>query len=157
LIEYYDHKEDPIKFYFSEKLEGIYSNHTTLRLLRKNKNIKNACRGSLGCVDNFQIEGLTEKLNSRFELGVYQFESEENLTNNTNDRPKSKSIQQKKHERQKKRKILLELENKKENEIEETSKLMVNFIEKSVKNDDVVKMDLKKQMQNINEKINKKS
>ena len=147
MIEYYDHKEDPIKFYFSEKLEGIYSNHATLHLLRKNKNTKNTIGRSLGCADNFKIEGFTEEISS----------GKENLTINLNNRPKSKSILQKKHERQAKRKIILEVENKIDKKIEETSKLMVNFIEKSVQNDDVVKMDLKKQMLNINEKINKKS
>ena len=142
--------------YFSEKLENLYSNHSTLKILRKNKrNSINSGRKSIDISENFKLNSVAEKLYSGFELNNLDLETDEEKSRKTCEkRPKANSLAQKKLERQTKAKIIFEFENEKDKEIVETSKLMVNFIEKSNKNDDVVKNDLKKQMSLIKEKIN---
>ena len=73
MIEFYDNNNDPITLYFNEKLEGLYSNHATLRLLKKNtrKSTRNL-RSSAGCADQFKLEtSLTQKLYTGFELGLF--------------------------------------------------------------------------------------
>ena len=144
--------------YFSEKMENLYSNHSTLKLLRT-KNKRNSIktgRKSIDISENHQFNSVAEKLYSGFELNNFDLETDEEKSRKTCpiNKPKSNSLAQKKFERQTKAKIILELEKEKDKEIVETSKLMVNFIEKSSENDDLVKNDLKKQMLLIKEKIN---
>ena len=143
--------------YFSEKMENLYSNHSTLKLLRKTKrNSIKPERKSIDISENHKLNSVAEKLYSGFELNNFDLETDEEKSRKTcpTNKPKSNSLAQKKFERQTKAKIILELEKEKDKEIVETSKLMVNFIEKSSENDDLVKNDLKKQMLLIKEKIN---
>lgn len=161
MIELYDEKQDPIVLYFNEKLEALHSNYLTLRCLRKNRqnNPKSSC--SQFSKQNKKPDSLQEKLYSGFEVGIIysqpifnDMSDEENIQDT---RKKAKSIVQKRNERQTKAKIVMGLEKKKDAEIEKTSKLLLNFIEKSNENDDIVKNDLKKQMKGIFDKINRKS
>jgi len=131
-----------------------------LKILRKkSKNSIPSSQRLSEVTENFKIQSITEKLYSGFELNNFDLETDEEAANNRKvvNKPKSKTMAQKKIERQTKAKIILELENKKDMEIEQTSKLVVNFIEKSNENDDVIKNDLKKQIKNINDKIKLKS
>lgn len=139
----------------------MHSNYLTLRCLRKNKqnNAKSSC--SQFSKQNKKADSLQEKLYSGFEVGVIYsqpiFNDMSDEENNQENRKKAKSIVQKRNERQTKAKIVLGLEKKKDAEIEKTSKLLINFIEKSNQNDDIVKNDLKNQMRGIFDKINRKS
>lgn len=150
--------------YFSEKLELLHSNQSTLRLLKKKKQTQHRKNlSSFEKAKNGSKFSLKEKLYSGFEFGmnltnnILILDSDTEESNSAVKRAKSKSVVQKKIERQTKAKMLLELEEKKDVEIEVTNQLMNNYLIKSDQNDGIVKDDLKKQMKAITDRINRKS
>ena len=66
------------------------------------------------------------------------------------------SFSKKKKVRQEKLKMLQEIQKKKKEEVMDMSKLMINFLENSKKNDTIISEDLKKQIDNILAKANQK-
>ena len=152
MVHYYSNKKDPIHHYFKEKYEIVSSTKEALKIMKSHDTDNNE--------NHTPPENRTtvfKKIIKGFEL-IPEEPHEIDMKSSLNAYLPSNrySFSKKKKVRQEKLKMLQEIQKKKKEEVMDMSKLMINFLENSKKNDTIISEDLKKQIDSILAKANQK-